>query len=126
MPWLLRPPFLGWGLVSDFSGRGLILTRSPSFIPGRTLILPSRPLSYLTTAKGLRPEGFSIRRTVPSQTVSSAKSLTVPWRRPGVVGLYLRMPMTPSRLSEELDRRAVGVQGDDGLLPVGQPAHAEA
>src|SRR5947209_1415319 len=36
------------------------------------------------------------------------------------------MPMRWVLLSEELDRRAARLQGDDGLLPVGQPADAEA
>ena len=51
MPWLFRPPFLGSGFSSDFSG-------------------------------------FFLR------SVMSAKSLTEPPRRPGVVGLYWRMPMS--------------------------------
>src|SRR5262245_54353292 len=83
--------------------------------------------------------------TVPSRTVSSAKSLTEPPRRPGVVGLYWRMPMgespyllvvsrslagrhggRPLQFSEEIDARAVLFQHHDGLLPVRQPADAKA
>src|SRR3954463_5338111 len=50
-PWLLRPPFLGSGLTSDFSG---------------------------------------------VDRVTSTKSATLEPRRPGVVGLYLRIPISQS------------------------------
>src|SRR5207253_4061886 len=74
MPWWFRPPLLGLGWTSDFSG-------------------------------------FFLR------SVISAKSLTVPCRRPAVTGLYCRMPMChpihswrrAARLSPQLlrnDRRA--------------------
>src|SRR6187431_2632255 len=82
-PWLLRPPFLGSGRVSDFSG--------------------------------------VVR-------VTSTKSATDAPRRPGVVGLYLRIPMLLSprlsasrsgdRSSEDVDALALG-EADDGPLGVG-------
>src|SRR5690606_6115917 len=63
--------------------------------------------------------------------VISAKSATLEPRRPGVVGLYLRMAMSvllcPSRLAdsrEDVDR--AGLEGDDRALGVLALAHAEA
>src|SRR5664280_3332672 len=54
--------------------------------------------------------------------VTSTKSATLEPRRPGVVGLYLRIPMTcvrpySSGLSEQVDAVAVG-HGHDGALRV--------
>src|ERR1700730_6202510 len=55
--------------------------------------------------------------------VISAKSETLAPRRPGVVGLYLRIPMSVKslyprlrRCSEQVDRLAAGRQRDDGAL----------
>src|ERR1700730_13784274 len=55
--------------------------------------------------------------------VISAKSATLAPRRPGVVGLYLRIPMSVKslyprlrRCSEQVDRLAAGRQRDDGAL----------
>src|SRR6266498_193300 len=66
-PWTLRPPFLGSGTTSDFSGVDRVI---------------------------------------------SAKSATLEPRRPGVVGLYLRIAIVlyPSahRSAEDLDAVAVG------------------
>jgi len=50
MPWLLRPPFFLAGFIRLFSGFLRTVTSSPTCMPGRTLILPSRPDSYLTRA----------------------------------------------------------------------------
>src|SRR5579884_1415189 len=110
MPWLLRPPFLGMGRKSDFSG-------------------------------------FFLR------SVMSEKSLTEPCRRPGVVGLYWRIPILHLRFPlslvslvsllslektqgtlrtlrsaalEELNHRTVRKQRDDGLLPIGHPPHLKS
>src|SRR3954469_16792195 len=80
-PWLLRPPLLGSGRVSDFSG---------------------------------------VVRVI------STKSATEAPRRPGVVGLYLRIAMSSSvlnqtrsgdRTSEDVDAVTVG-EADDGALGV--------
>src|SRR3954466_6627062 len=80
-PWLLRPPFLGSGLVSDFSG---------------------------------------VVRVI------STKSATDEPRRPGGVGLYLRIAMSSSsapqarsgdRTSEDVDAVTLG-QADDRALGV--------
>src|SRR3954463_3873391 len=89
-PWLLRPPFLGSGRVSDFSG--------------------------------------VVR-------VTSAKSATDEPRRPGVVGLYLRIAMSSQSCvtsgpsgdgsSEDVDALALG-EADDRPLGVGAPARAVA
>src|SRR5918993_4913763 len=90
-PWLLRPPFLGSGRVSDFSGVVL---------------------------------------------VTSTKSATDEPRRPGVVGLYLRIAMCsqsssvlnaarPSgRSSEDVDPLTLG-QAHDRALGARTTAHAE-
>src|SRR3954454_8989281 len=87
-PWLLRPPFLGSGRVSDFSGVVL---------------------------------------------VTSTKSATDEPRRPGVVGLYLRIAMCvqsssstgrSGRSSEDVDPLTLG-QADDRALGARAPAHAE-
>src|SRR3954451_1340940 len=93
-PWLLRPPFLGSGLTSDFSG--------------------------------------VVR-------VTSTKSATDEPRRPGVIGLYLRIAMSLSPVSapgclgarsgdrtpEDVDAVAVG-EADDRALGVGPTAGSEA
>src|SRR3954468_5907974 len=57
--------------------------------------------------------------------VISAKSETLAPRRPGVVGLYLRMPISTQsssssggRAAEDLDRLALGRQRHDGALGV--------
>src|ERR1044072_9613118 len=82
-PWLLRPPFLGSGRVSDFSG---------------------------------------VVRVI------STKSATDEPRRPGVVGLYLRIAISSrpqfltqtrsgDRSSEDVDAVTLG-QADDGALGV--------
>src|SRR5919112_2364765 len=78
-PWTLRPPFLGSGTSSDFSGVDRVI---------------------------------------------SAKSETLEPRRPGVVGLYLRMPISTQssssggRAAEDLDRLAVRRQSHDRALRV--------
>src|SRR4051812_27921099 len=87
-PWLLRPPFLGSGRVSDFSG--------------------------------------VVR-------VTSAKSATDEPRRPGVVGLYLRIAMSSQSCvtsgpsgdgsSEDVDALSLG-EADDRALGVRALAHA--
>src|SRR3954463_4858197 len=84
-PWLLRPPFLGSGRTSDFSG--------------------------------------VVR-------VTSTKSATDEPRRPGVVGLYLRIAMSVCLLGRS-GARAEDVDGtlterDDGALGVLALADAEA
>ena len=89
-PWLLRPPFLGSGRTSDFSGVDRVI---------------------------------------------STKSATREPRRPGVVGLYLRMPMVLSprsssarsgdRTSEDVDALALG-EADDRALGVRALADAGA
>src|SRR6187431_3304675 len=82
-PWLLRPPFLGSGRVSDFSG---------------------------------------VVRVI------STKSATDEPRRPGVVGLYLRIAMRVpylANLAEDVER-LTGTEGDDGALDVLALAHTEA
>src|SRR4051794_20962338 len=74
-PWLLRPPFLGSGLTSDFSG---------------------------------------VVRVI------STKSATEEPRRPGVVGLYLRIAMSVpylANLAEDVEG-LTGTEGDDGALDV--------
>src|ERR1700728_1498720 len=61
-----------------------------------------------------------------SDRVISAKSETLAPRRPGVVGLYLRIAMSNQiflsrrlgRRSEQVDRLAAGRQGHDGALGV--------
>src|SRR6185437_15603831 len=53
--------------------------------------------------------------------VISAKSATLPPRRPGVVGLYLRMPIAcplARPAAEHVDRPALGGDRDDGALGV--------
>src|SRR6478672_7314733 len=88
-PWLLRPPFLGSGRVSDFSG---------------------------------------VVRVI------STKSATEEPRRPGVVGLYLRIAMffspqsgarSGDRTSEDVDAVALG-EADDRALGVRTLAEAVA
>src|SRR3954454_19407817 len=85
-PWLLRPPFLGSGRVSDFSG---------------------------------------VVRVI------STKSATEEPRRPGVVGLYLRIAISiPIREIRSGDRTPEDVdavtlsEADDGALGVGTLAEA--
>src|SRR5690242_18628231 len=87
-PVLFRPPLLGSGRVSDFSG---------------------------------------VVRVI------STKSATDEPRRPGVVGLYLRIAMSQSsssgtrsgdRTPEDVDAVALG-EADDRALGVGTLAHAE-
>src|SRR5665647_3828433 len=73
----------------------------------------------------LRPPvfGFGDTRDFSGDVrVTSTKSATLEPRRPGVVGLYLRIPMTcvrpySSGLSEQVDAVAVG-HGHDGALRV--------
>src|SRR3954447_8999714 len=73
-PWLLRPPFLGSGLTSDFSG--------------------------------------VVR-------VTSTKSATDEPRRPGVVGLYLRIAI---RFSPQFPRRRSGDRASEDVdaVPLGE------
>ena len=55
--------------------------------------MPRRDLALVVAAAGLASSGAAATSRGFAPGVSSAKSLTVAPRRPGVVGLYSRMPM---------------------------------
>src|SRR5919112_159487 len=91
----------------------------------------------VTRPEALRPPDFASGRTSDvsgSERVTSTKSATLAPRRPGVVGLYLRIPMfrvLSSSLARSGDRTSEDVDGafaqrHDGALGVLALAGAEA
>ena len=72
-------------------------------------LLPSEIPTAGAVASAITPEPA----TAPA--VSSAKSETLAPRRPGLVGLYVRMPMGVNAPSEQVDLE-IGLERDDGLF----------
>src|SRR5690606_35478806 len=126
-PWTFRPPFLGSGRTSDFSGSERVISAKSAAVaprpPGVVGLYLRLAMSYIPSAhraaEGLDPDPVGeldlrpLRPPALSPAGTGALALALP-----VAGVHRRHPHVEDLLDRDLDRSLVGVRVDEERVPV--------